>query len=197
VIRTLRTEKYGNVEIAATLPDGLYRVESTKGLTLNSNILDVVQCNAQLIGRQTPSKELDWQLKRVAQGVYIFYKQNKRECMYTHPTNDVRSFYFQPSGAPSYTNNTAQSVSYAVDGTQIMKEETCNLHNLCGSETLNEDGDIDQNSLRTYFMILDAGNNTYYIKSMKNDGYLQLHSKGIDFTKSKKQASTFTITPQQ
>ena len=71
VIRTLRTEKYGNVEIAATLPDGLYRVQSTKGLTLNSSILDVVQCNAQLIGRQTPSKELDWQLKRVAQGVYI------------------------------------------------------------------------------------------------------------------------------
>lgn len=195
VIRTLRTEKYGYVELAASFPDGVYRVQSTDGLTLNSSILDVVQCNAQLIGRQEPSKELDWSLKRVAQGVYIFYKQNKQECMYTHPTNDVRSFFFQPSGAPSYKNNTAQSVSYAVDGTQIVQEQTCNLQNLCGSETLNSDGEIDSNSLRTYFMILEAGNDTYWIKSMKNDGYLQLSPKGVTFTTQKKHATAFHITP--
>ena len=139
----------------AELADGVYMIENVNKLPLTSNIVDTVMCKDFLIGTHDaqPTPDKHWLLKRVASSVYILYKVGKKECLYTHPTNTVRSYFF-----PS-----------------------CDTKNLCGLETPDTQGELDQDSLRTYFMILEHPSGKHYIKSMKNNKYLCMTKKQISF----------------
>lgn len=156
VYNKMRKEGFQNLAKPTVLPDGVYRITNTNNIPLTSNIVDTIMCNDFLIGATQPRKQLDWKLKRVAQSVYILYKQGEKECLYTSPADSLRSFYF-----PS-----------------------CNTKNLCGLETPNHQGELDGESLRTYFMILQHPSGKYFIKSMKNDMYLKMTKDQLVFSKS-------------
>ena len=160
-------EAFQNLGVPADVPDGVYTIRNNAGLSLTSNIIDPVQCNDFLIGQTYPSSSTDWKLKRVAQGVYIFYKQGEKECMYTHPTDSLRSYFF-----PS-----------------------CNTKNMCGLETPDYKGDLDKESLRTYFMLLKHPQGKYYIRSMKNNRYLKMTDKSLDFSDKPSEECLFDISP--
>jgi hypothetical protein len=162
---SLTREQFENVGRPADLSDGAYRITNTSNIPLTSNILTKVMCKDFLIGTQQPQRQLDWQLKRVAQSVYIFYKKGEKECLYAHPSNSPRSYFF-----PS-----------------------CDAKSLCGLETPDHQGELDGDSLRTYFMILQHPSGLYYIKNMKNDMYLQMTNKRLSFTKTPNQMCLFNF----
>lgn len=162
-------ESFQHFGLPADVQDGLYRITSMKGLPLTSNIIDTVMCKDFLIGQTQHSKSTDWKLKRVAQGVYIFYKPGEKECMYTHPTNSIRSYYF-----PS-----------------------CSSKNMCGLETPDYRGELDSDSLRTYFMILKHPKGKYYIKSMKNNKYVCMTNSELSFESKPNKNCLFSIAPSQ
>ncbi len=149
------SEHFAAMGKPAELADGVYMIQNVNKLPLTSNIVDTVMCKDFLIGTHDaqPTPDKHWLLKRVASSVYILYKVGKKECLYTHPTNTVRSYFF-----PS-----------------------CDTKNLCGLETPDTQGELDQDSLRTYFMILEHPSGKHYIKSMKNNKYLCMTKKQISF----------------
>lgn len=160
-----KKEHFQNIAKASDLVDGTYRIANRDGLPLTSNIITTVQCNDFLIGRTKPSSSLDWKLKRVAQSVYILYKDGEKECLYAHPTNSVRSYLFS----------------------------NCNSNNLCGLQTLNDRGELDKPSLRTYFMILEHPSGKFYIKNMKNDLFLQMTKNKLSFVNKPNEDCLFSV----
>lgn len=168
VIYKKQSETFKHVGKPASLHDGIYSIVSADGSPLVSTIVDTVQCKDFLIGQVQPSKQQDWQLKRVADSIYIFYKLGKQECMYSSPNNEVRSYFFP----------------------------TCNSQNLCGLEEPDYKGELDSESLRTYFMVLQHPSGQYYIKNMKNDMYLCMSKKhGLKFVKQLSADCLFSIAP--
>ena len=165
IILLCKKEAFEYMASTANLADGVYSITSKSGAVLTSNLIDTVMCKDFLIGQTKPSSDNSWMLKRVAQGVYIFYKQGKKECLYTHPTNDIRSYFF-----PS-----------------------CDTSNLCGLTEPDYKGQLDQDSLRTYFMILTNPQGKFFIKSMKNDKYLCMTNNQIKLLDSPDDNCLFDI----
>jgi len=159
-------ESFKHVGMAAQLPDGLYFIKSGNN-HLTSNIIDTVQCHDFLIGKTAPSQDTAWQIQRVASGVYILFKPGKQECMYSSPANELRSFFF-----PS-----------------------CTGKNLCGLEQPDFRGELDPDSLSTYFMILQNPDGKFYLKNMKNNKYVNMTSTKLFLSNSPKQSSLFEIIP--
>jgi hypothetical protein len=155
IVTKKSNENFATVGKPSQVPDGVYMINNIHNLPLTSNIIDTVMCKDFLIGTQDaqPTPDKHWLLKRVASSVYILYKVGKKECLYTHPTNTVRSYFF-----PS-----------------------CDTKNLCGLETPDAQGELDQDSVRTYFMLLEHPSGKHYIKSMKNNKYLCMNKKQISF----------------
>jgi len=142
-----KEENFEHVGMAADLEDGVYLVTSANdNRVLASNIVDTVQCKDFMLGQAKPSADNAWMIQKVAQGVYIMYKPGKKECLYTSPAKELRSYFF-----PS-----------------------CDSQNLCGLSTPDWKGELDGDSLRTYFMILQHPSGKYYIKSMLNNGYITM-----------------------
>ena len=152
----------------SNLPTGMYTIKNKNGVVLISDVFDTLMCNDFLLGRPfEPSKDSNWLLHRVAQSVYIFYKPSKKECLFTHPTDSLRSYFFP----------------------------TCQGKSLCGLEQPDAYGEIDPESLRTYFMILQDPSGKYYIKSMKNDMYVCMSDKKISLVDQPTEECLFDIQP--
>ncbi len=148
------------------IPDGNYYISSAMShLPLTSNIIDTIQCNDFLIGQTEPSETNSWQLKRVAGSVYILFKNNQRECLYSSPANEVRSFFF----------------------------EDCVSPNLCGAQSLDYRGELDSSSLHSYFMILQHPRGAFYIKNMKNGMFLEMTQDSLRFVKNVNKNCLFNI----
>jgi hypothetical protein len=152
--------------MAAQIPDGTYFIKSGSN-HLASSIIDTVQCHDFMIGQTLPSQQTAWQLQRVANGVYILFKPGKQECLYSSPANQLRSFFFP----------------------------TCQGSNVCGMETPDWRGELDPDSLRTYFMILQNPDGKFYLKNMKNDKYVNMTSSKIFLSNKPQQSSLFEIIP--
>jgi len=162
------TEKFQHVGMAATLPDGNYSIINVA--TSNqfaSNIVDTVQCKDFMIGQRQPPQTVGWNLKRVAEGVYKLNKPGDQECLYTSPQNTLRSYYFPG----------------------------CQSKNLCGLDGPDYKGELDQDSLRTYFMILQHPTGHFYIKSMKNDMYVNMNDNKLYLSSQPTDNSLFSIMP--
>ena len=160
-----KEESFEHVGKAAQLPDGVYTITSADGNILKSSIIDTVQCKDFTLGQPAPSKSDSWLLKRVAGGVYILYKTGKHECLYSSPANQLRSYFF-----PS-----------------------CDSQNLCGLETPDWKGELEGDSLRTYFMILQHPEGKYYLKNMQNDMYITMEKDSLLLTKQPTKNSLFDI----
>ncbi len=151
----LKYESFQHVGLpafTADLPDGTYMITSKDGINLASNYVTPVQCNNFLYNDPIKgSKKTSWNLQRVADGIYMLKKPDGLECLYTNIDKTVRSFAFDTG---------------------------CNKKNLCGTAKPTYTGNLDENSLHTYFMILKHPNNKFYIKSMSNDMYFTLAPNG-------------------
>jgi hypothetical protein len=157
VYHMTKKEGFQNLGRSSDLPDCIYSIRSSKSkLPLSTNFVDLISCNDFTLGETKRPTKVNWKLKRVAQSVYIFFKEGEKECLYTHASNTPRSYYF-----PS-----------------------CDAKNLCGLETPTYEGTLDGDSLRTYFMILQHPSGKFYIKSMKNDMYLQMINDRPSFSKN-------------
>jgi len=148
-------ESFQHIALPATssdLPDGTYIITSHGGINLASNYVTPVQCNNFLYNHPIKgSDKTSWTLQRVADGVYILKKPDGLECLYSNIDRTVRSYVFDTG---------------------------CNKKNLCGTTKPSYTGNLDENSIHTYFMILKHPNNKYYIKSMSNDMYFTLSNNG-------------------
>ena len=160
-------EHVGQPVDAANLPDGTYRITNVDGLSLRSDLVDTVQCKDFLIGVQPGPNAFDgWQLQRVSSSVYKLLKPSGKECLYASPANQLRSFYF-----PS-----------------------CDGANLCGLSKPDYKGELDGDSLRSYFMILQHPNGKFYLKNMRNNMYVTMTSNKLKMTRQPTTQSLFTIT---
>jgi hypothetical protein len=158
-------EQYAFLGAPSNLSDGRYKIVSADGIPLNSDIIDTVQCKDFLIGKMPTHTTLDWELKRVADSVYIFYKVGKKECLYSSPADEIRSYSF-----PS-----------------------CDTQNLCGLETPDYKGELDVDSLRTYFMILRNPDGKFFIKNMKSNKYVCMTKKGLQYSTTVNDKCLFSI----
>jgi hypothetical protein len=151
----LKSESFQHIALPAStadLPDGTYIITSNSGINLASNYVTPVQCNNFLYNNPIKaSNKTSWNLQRVADGVYMLKKPDGKECLYTNIDRTIRSFVF---------------------------DSGCNKKNLCGVSKPSYTGNLDENSLHTYFMIMKHPNNKFYIKSMSNDMYFTLSSNG-------------------
>ena len=159
------TESFAPTVSSTFLPDGVYSITHSSGVPLVSSAIDTVMCKDFKIDPAATPQSVNWQLHRVAQSVYILYKPGKKECLYTNPANEVRSYSFPG----------------------------CNTQNLCGLEKPDTQGELDKESLRTYFMVLKHGSGKHLLKSMKNDGYLCMKHGQVSFENSPSKDCLFDI----
>ena len=139
----------------ADLQEGNYLIENINGKKLMSTAVTPILCDNFLFGNSSlfPAKKEDgWKLKKVSNGVYMFFKPTIDECLYVGMSGEIRSF------APV----------------------ACPKKNLCGLEKLNYQGELDnQNDFRSYFRIVNADDMTFYIISNHNDKYICINDSGI------------------
>ena len=160
-------EKFEHTGMAASLPDGNYKIVNVAtGNVFANKIVDTVQCNDFMIGQPQPPVSTVWNLKKVAEGVYKLQKPGDQECLYTSPQNTLRSYFFPG----------------------------CKQTNLCGLDKPAYTGELDQDSLRTYFMILQHPSGNFYIRSMKNDMYVNMSDNKLYLTKGPTDNSLFQIS---
>ncbi len=153
----IKNEHFEHFGMAVDIPDGIYSITSTNDIELSSDKITPVICNDfEYRDNSQLSLDLtkDWKLKRVAKGVYIFMKPNDRECLYTSADESIRTYQF---------SNCASK----------------NSKSLCGVTQKTYDGNLDELSLHSYFMLLKSPEGKYYIKSMINDMYLCMNGNKL------------------
>jgi len=152
------TESFAIDELADIETDSngskiIYSVTNQMGKELVSSAFTPVMCNTVLINSPNqliPKTEKGWTLKMISKGIYVFEKPSQKECLYAH-----------------------------LDSLKSYATENCNHRSLCGLETLDFEGTIDENSLRTYFRIVKLDNGKYNIISVKNNKYICLNKEGV------------------
>jgi hypothetical protein len=152
----------------------VYNVTNSQGFELVSSAFTPVMCNNWIITNQSKflhPLQKGWVLQEVqgAPGVYIFNKPQMNECLYTHYTMDKRD----------------EVRSY-------LKEGSCVKTSLCGDTSLNYQGELDENSLRTYFRLVKAPQGNYII-SVKNNEYLCIDGGKVSFKTSPDASCQFTF----
>jgi hypothetical protein len=152
----------------------VYNVTNSQGLELVSSAFTPVMCNNWIITNQSKflhPLQKGWVLQEVqgAPGVYIFNKPQMNECLYTHYTMN------KPDEVRSY-----------------LKEGSCIKTSLCGDTSLNYQGELDENSLRTYFRLVKAPQGNYII-SVKNNEYLCIDAGKVSFKSSPDASCQFTF----
>jgi hypothetical protein len=172
------TEGFQNASNIVNLQSNtLYNVVNSQGKELVSSAFTPIMCNDWILNQNNvqfiPPMQKGWMVKQVTNGVYILEKPQKNECLYTH----------------SEMNNKDSLRSYVLGG----NADTCNKKNLCGMETLNPQGELDQASMRTYFKLLQAPNGVYIV-SVQNNMYVCLDNNGVSFKATPDSSCVFTFT---
>lgn len=170
------TEGFQNAPNLVNLQSGVvYNVVNSQGKELVSSAFTPIMCNNWILNQQNtqfiPPTQKGWTIKQVSNGIYILEKPQQNECLYTH----------------SEMNNPDSLRSYVVGA------DNCKKVNLCGMETLNQQGELDEASMRTYFKLLQAPNGVYIV-SAKNNMYVSLNQNGVSFKTTPDATSVFTFT---
>jgi len=158
-------ERFQHVGQVSTLPDGVYTITSADGKLMKSDIVDTVMCKDFQLGQQVVPEFDGWQLNRVSQGVYKLTKPGDKQCLYASPANELRMYNFP----------------------------TCDGANLCGLNGPNYKGELDGDSLRSYFMILQHPSGKFYLKNMMNNLFVTSTNNRIMMTKQPDEQSLFDI----
>jgi hypothetical protein len=110
--------------------EGTYWIKNYENVDLTSSAFTPVQCNNFDIGIRKPSMERDWTIKPIDnQGVYQLFKPNQNECLYAGLDNKLKSYFWS--------------------------DVNCGKRkNICGLDTVNQMGELDERSLPTYFKML-------------------------------------------
>jgi hypothetical protein len=168
-------EGFQNAPNLVNLQSGVvYNITNFQGKELVSSAFTPIMCNNWILNQQNtqfiPPIQKGWLLKQVINGTYILEKPQMNECLYTH----------------SEMNTDDSLRSYVVGG-------TCQKVNLCGMETVNPQGELDEASMRTYFKLLQAPNGVYIV-SAKNNKYVSFDQNGVSFKSTPDSSSVFTFT---
>jgi len=137
--------KYNTEDFQMTgpVPAGMYLIKAGNVL-LAPKAITPVSCSFSQNAPAAPSMEDTWVVKPVAGGVYMIQKPGKSECLYTNTDGSVRSYIFGGCGGK----------------------------NLCGSDTLNAEGMLDQYSVRSYWKLQKGPGDTIIMQSMQNNMFV-------------------------
>jgi len=151
----------------------VWNIQNIDGKELISSAFTPVECNNQIISQNSsliPPSMKGWTLKMISKGIYIFEKPNQDQCLYTF------SGLQNSDSLRSYTSS------------------SCNHRSLCGLDTLDFNGSIDENSLRTYFRVVNAEEGKYNIISVKTNKYICLNDNGVYLSTTPNDKCLFNFT---
>jgi hypothetical protein len=129
--------------LPASLTDGLYMIKNSDKV-FTSTAFTPTQCNNFAFSKAQPSMEDSWVLKKVSNGVFMLQKPGGKECLYTHIDGSLKSYLIAD----------------------------CDRKNLCGSEELDSNGELDRYSIRSYFKLSNGPNGKIVMQSMQNNQYV-------------------------
>ncbi len=155
-------------DFADVLPEGLYFIKQGDK-SLVPRAFTPVSCGYGQVDAQ-PSMESSWVLKRVTPGIYMIQKPGKTECLYTNTDGTVRSYLFS---------------------------QGCDRKNLCGADTLNEKGQLDEYSVRSYWKLAKGPNDSIILQSMQNNFYVAMKNGAIVMQPNLDDSCYFSFTKVQ
>jgi len=136
----------------AKFNDGVYAIYNYENTSLTSSAFTPIQCNNFEIGVSKPSPQKDWLLKMIdeKQAVYQLFKPTQNECLYAGIDNQLKSYFWN--------------------------EANCGKRkNICGLEELNSFGELDEQSMPTYFkLVYNTDKTGVLIQSMDSKRYVSL-----------------------
>jgi len=148
--------------LPATLQDGLYLIKNN-GTIFTSTAFTPTQCNNFAFQKPQPSMEDSWVLKKVSNGVYMLQKPGGKECLYTHIDGSLKSYLIAD----------------------------CDRKNLCGSEELDSNGELDQYSIRSYFKLSNGPDGKVILQSMQNNQFVCMTNGTANFKTAVDQSCMF------
>jgi hypothetical protein len=155
-------------QYADVLPEGMYLIKQGDS-SLVPRAFTPVTCGYGQFD-PAPSMESSWVLKRVTPGIYMIQKPGKSECLYTNTDGTVRSYIFS---------------------------QGCDRTNLCGADTLNEKGQLDQYSVRSYWKLAKGPNDSIIMQSMQNNFYVAMKNGAIVMQPNLDASCYFTFSKVQ
>jgi hypothetical protein len=155
-------------EMKGPIAGGIYLIKNGQ-MTLAPKAITPVSCSFWQNAPATPSMEDTWVVKPVAAGVYMIEKPGKSECLYTNTDGSVRSYVFGG----------------------------CSAQNLCGSETLNAEGKLDQYSIRSYWKLAKGPSDTIIMQSMQNNMFVALKNGTLTLQPRVDESCYFTFSKVQ
>ncbi len=159
-----------NSMAAPNFGDGIYAIKNYQSIDLTSAAFTPVQCNNFVIGTSRPSTETNWRIKNIVgqPGVIQLVKPQGNECLFAGLDNQLKSYFWSDASCPKRTN-------------------------LCGLDTSDYRGDLDPQSMPTYFRILNSSTGGYLIQSLETNKFICLQNNQVSMQVNPNSTCVFSI----